>query len=241
MNYRHAFHAGNHTEVFKHSVLCLLLLELRKKPKPFTVLDTHAGAGIYDLLSAEAQKTGEAQDGIGRVFDQDLSEAAAYPKIVRHLNTAGLRLYPGSPVLIQSLLRKDDRLIVCELREDDSARLREAFRNDRRISVHHRNGYAAMNAFVPPTTRRGLVFIDPPFEQPDEFDHLADSLSAGIAKWPTGIFLAWFPLKDRAGIVASEMQMIAVINGPADDRHVVVKPAQTGCFDVEKKHFSRVG
>jgi 23S rRNA (adenine2030-N6)-methyltransferase len=200
MNYRHAFHAGNHTEVFKHSALCLLLLELRKKSKPFTVLDTHAGAGMYDLLSLEAEKTGEARDGIGLVFEKDVPATSAYLEIVRWLNQDGLRCYPGSPTIVQALLRKDDRLIACELREDDAARLRTAFHEDRRISIHRRDGYEAISAFVPPPSRRGLVFIDPPFEQRDEFEQLAEALNSGIKKWPTGIFLAWYPLKDRSGI-----------------------------------------
>ena len=200
MNYRHDFHAGNHTEVFKHSALCLLLLELRNKPKPFTVLDTHAGAGMYDILSPKAQKTREAQDGIGVVFGKDVPAATAYLEIVQRLTPKGLRSYPGSPALVQALLRKEDRLIACELREDDAARLRTTFSEDRRISVHCRDGYKAIGAFVPPSTRRGLVFIDPPFEQPDEFEQLADALNSGLKKWPTGIFLGWYPLKDRVGI-----------------------------------------
>lgn len=200
MNYRHVFHAGNHTEVFKHSILCLLLLELRKKPKPFTVLDTHAGAAMYDLLSLEAEKTGEARQGIGLVFAKNTPAASAYLEIVRRLNPDGLRCYPGSPAIVQSLLRPDDRLIACELREDDAALLRANFGEDRRISVHRRDGYEAIGAFIPPATRRGLVFIDPPFEQPNEFELLARALNSGIRKWPTGMFLAWYPLKDRAGI-----------------------------------------
>jgi 23S rRNA (adenine2030-N6)-methyltransferase len=112
MNYKHAFHAGNHTEVFKHSVLCLLLLELGRKPKPFTILDTHAGAGFYDLLSPEARKTGEAQDGVGAVLDKNIPAAASYLHFVRELNPNGLSRYPGSPVIAQHFLRDDDRLIA---------------------------------------------------------------------------------------------------------------------------------
>ncbi len=200
MNYRHAYHAGNHTEVFKHSVLCQLLLELLKKPTPFTVLDTHAGAGRYDLQSAKSRKTGEAQNGIGIVINKDIPITSRYLDIVRSLNADGLHYYPGSPTIIQALLREDDRLIACELRKDDVAILRANFKGDRRISVHCRNGFEAIGAFVPLPTRRGLVFIDPPFEQRDEFETLADQLNAGIKKWPTGIFAAWYPLKDRSGI-----------------------------------------
>src|SRR5882757_4541491 len=115
MNYKHAYHAGNHTEVFKHSVLSLLILELRRKPKPFTVLDTHAGAGWYDLLSVEAQKTAEARDGIGRVLGKDVPTAVPFLNIVRRANPDGLHCYPGSPAIVQNLLREDDRLIACEL------------------------------------------------------------------------------------------------------------------------------
>jgi 23S rRNA (adenine2030-N6)-methyltransferase len=200
MNYDHSFHAGNHTEVFKHSVLCLLLAHLQKKPKPFTILDTHAGAGVYDLSSAEAQKTREAQDGIARVFNKDVPTAVLYLELVRRLNPRGLSLYPGSPKIIQSFLREGDRLIACELSERASIRLRSNFREDRRISVHHRDGYESIRAFVPLPSRRGLVFIDPPFEQQDEFQRLANALNAGIKKWPRGIFVAWYPLKDRSGI-----------------------------------------
>ena len=200
MNYRHAFHAGNHTEVFKHSALCLVLLELRKKPKPFMVLDTHAGAGIYDVLSPEALKTGEAQDGIGSILGKHVPAASAYLEIVRQLNPDGFSRYPGSPAIVQALLRRDDRLIACERHEDDAVRLRTTFREDRRISIHRRDGYEAIGAFVPPPSHRGIVFIDPPFEQTDEFERIAGALNSGLKKWPTGMFLAWYPLKDRSGI-----------------------------------------
>ncbi|MCB1497995.1 MAG: 23S rRNA (adenine(2030)-N(6))-methyltransferase RlmJ [Bauldia sp.] len=200
MNYRHAYHAGNHTEVFKHPVLVMLLEHLRKKPKPFTVLDTHAGIGLYDLASVEAGKTGEWTEGIARVIGVDIPVAATYLDSVRDLNPDGLAVYPGSPAIIRAMLRDDDRLIACELHPEDATALRRAFRGDRRIAIHARDGYEAIGAFVPPPTRRGLVFIDPPYEARDEFARLADALNTGIAKWPTGIFAAWYPLKDRNGI-----------------------------------------
>ena len=197
MNYRHSYHAGNHTEVFKHSVLVLILQHLLKKPGPFTVLDTHAGAGLYDLTSDEARKTGEAMDGIGRVVDKDVPAASAYFDLIRRLNPTGLRCYPGSPAIVQAFLRENDRLIACELRRDDAALLRANTDGDRRVSVHCRNGYEAINAFLPPPTGRGLVFIDPPFERPDESELLIGRLNLGIRKWPTGLFLAWYQIKDR--------------------------------------------
>jgi 23S rRNA (adenine2030-N6)-methyltransferase len=204
MNYRHAYHAGNHIDVFKHAVLVWLLEHLRKKPKGFTVLDTHAGAGRYDLTAIEAEKTGEAADGIGRVIGGDIPTAAAYLDLIRRLNPDGLRTYPGSPAIIAAFLRDDDRLIACELHEEEAARLRRAFRGDPRVAVHHRDGYEAINAFVPFPSRRGLVFIDPPYEKDDRdaYPRVAERMNAGLRKWPMGMFAAWYPLKDRSGIDA---------------------------------------
>lgn len=200
MNYRHAYHAGNHTDVFKHAVLVMLLEYLRRKDSAFVVLDTHAGAGRYDLRSPEAEKTGEAADGIGRVLGKPLPAAAAYLDLVRGLNPDGLAVYPGSPAIVAAFLRDIDRLIACDLHEEEAAKLRRAFRGDDRIAVHHRDGYEAIKAFLP--LRRGLVFIDPPYEKddPDAYKRLARRLNAGLARWPGGMFAAWYPLKERTGI-----------------------------------------
>jgi 23S rRNA (adenine2030-N6)-methyltransferase len=202
MNYRHAYHAGGHTDVYKHAVLVMLLEHLRKKPKPFMVLDTHAGAGRYDLAAIEAEKTGEAADGIGRILARGVPAAGAYLDLIRSLNPDGLRIYPGSPAIIAAFLRADDRLVACELHEEEYAKLRRAFRDDPRVAVHHRDGYEAIKAFVPPPTRRGLVFIDPPYEKDDHhaYRRLAERMNAGLRKWPGGMFAAWYPLKDRSGI-----------------------------------------
>jgi 23S rRNA (adenine2030-N6)-methyltransferase len=194
MNYRHGYHAGNHTEVFKHSALVLLLNHLREKPKPFMVLDTHAGVGQYDLRSLEAQKTGEAADGIGAVLGELRGAALPYLRAVReHLRRGS---YPGSPSIIAELLRDCDRLIACELHPEDARKLRVNFKHDRRVAVHHRDGYEAMLAFLPPPERRGLVFCDPPFEDRGEVSRLAAQLGAAARKWPTGIIAAWYPIKD---------------------------------------------
>jgi 23S rRNA (adenine2030-N6)-methyltransferase len=202
MNYRHAYHAGNHIDVFKHAVLVLILEHLRQKAKPFAVLDTHAGAGRYDLRATEAEKTGEAADGIGRVIGRDIPAAAAYLDLIRRLNPDSLRTYPGSPAIMAAFLREDDRLIACELHEEEAARLRRAFHGDQRIAVHYRDGYEAIKAFVPPPARRGLVFIDPPYEKDDRdaWRRVAERMNAGLKKWPGGIFAAWYPLKERSGI-----------------------------------------
>ena len=196
MNYRHAFHAGNHADVFKHVALVLVLERLLEKPQPFSVLDTHAGIGVYDLTSDPAQRNPEFQDGIARLMGRQLAAAPAYTRLVQAMNPDGLKTYPGSPEIVRRLLRPDDRLIACELHPEDAETLKARYRSDRRIAVHHRDGYEATGALLPPTPRRGLVLIDPPFEKTDEAQRLARALDRGLKRWPTGIFMAWLPLKD---------------------------------------------
>ena len=196
MNYRHAFHAGNHADVFKHAALTLVLERLLEKPQPFAVLDTHAGLGAYDLGAAETQRTGEFAAGVGKVFGHDLPAAPAYAQLLKRLNPAGLATYPGSPEIVRRMLREDDRLIACELHPEDAEALKARYRHDRRVSVHHRDGYEALGALLPPALRRGLVLIDPPFEQKDEAERLAGAVARGLKRWPTGIFMAWYPIKD---------------------------------------------
>ena len=197
MNYRHAFHAGNHTEVFKHAALILVLEHLLQKPQPFVVLDTHAGIGLYDLRSQEAQKTREYEQGVARVFGRETTSLRPYVDLIGSLNPTGLAAYPGSPEIVRRFLREHDRLVACELHPVDVEALKRRYRDDRRISVHHRDGYEAIRALLPPPERRGLVFVDPPFEQTDEASRLAGALTAGLGKWRHGIFLAWYPVKDR--------------------------------------------
>jgi 23S rRNA (adenine2030-N6)-methyltransferase len=197
MNYRHAYHAGNHTEMLKHAALVAVLEHLGRKEKPFFVLDTHAGIGGYDLGSEEAVKTGEATDGILRVARADPPAARAYLDLVRGFDPSGeMRFYPGSPEIVRRMLRPQDRLVACELHPADVETLRIAMRHDPRVAVHQRDGYEAIGAFVPPPERRGLVFVDPPFEKRDEADRLGRTLAKAVRKWPTGTYMAWYPLKD---------------------------------------------
>lgn len=196
MNYRHAFHAGNHTEVFKHAALTLILEHLLQKPKPFAVLDSHGGIGVYDLQSDEAMRTNERDAGVDQVFGRPLSSAPMYANLLESLNEQGLRFYPGSPELVRRALREDDRLIVCELHPEDGAVLKQRYHRDRRVYVHQRDGYEAIGAMLPPAERRGLVFIDPPFEGKDESDRIAKALKSGFRKWATGIYAIWYPVKD---------------------------------------------
>jgi 23S rRNA (adenine2030-N6)-methyltransferase len=204
MNYRHAFHAGGFADVIKHIVLVRILLYLQDKPAAFRVIDSHAGAGRYDLTSDEAKRSGEYLTGIARIMQARFSEQAAnlikpYLDIVRAFNPtpATLAAYPGSPLIARALLRPQDRLTACEVEPSARKRLIEQLRRDAQARVVDLDGWTALPAFVPPNERRGLVLIDPPFEAKDEFDRLASSFAAAFAKWPTGTYLLWYPAKSR--------------------------------------------
>jgi 23S rRNA (adenine2030-N6)-methyltransferase len=212
MNYQHAFHAGNFADVHKHVVLTRVLEHLRAKPAAFRVIDSHAGAGRYDLLGPEATRTGEWHDGIERVLAQrqpgtvrvsDGSSPQAllepYLKIIAALNPAGaLRVYPGSPLVAKALLRPQDRLIACELEPRARAALVAVLRGEPRAKVLAIDGWMALNANVPPKERRGVVLIDPPYEDAGDFMRLSGAFHEAHRKWPTGIYLLWYPIKDRA-------------------------------------------
>jgi 23S rRNA (adenine2030-N6)-methyltransferase len=204
MNYRHAYHAGNFADVVKHATLCRVLTHLREKPAAFRVIDTHAGAGRYDLAGPEAGKTLEWRDGIGRLLGAVLPPPirellAPYLDAIAALNPGGrLAHYPGSPVLAQALLRRQDRLIACELEPRAAAALERELASDNRAKAIAIDGWTALTAYLPPVERRGVVLIDPPFEQPDEFARLGERLAAAHRKWPTGIYLLWYPIKDPA-------------------------------------------
>ena len=207
MNYRHVYHAGNFADVVKHAVLALLLERLGDKPAPYCVLDSHAGIGRYDLASEPSLRTGEAAAGIGRLFaalaagEEAPPELAAYLAAVTAFNGglpgAGLRWYPGSPRLARALMRPGDRLVLAEAHPEDSRALKREFAGDAQVQVHHRDGYEALGAFLPPPERRGLVLIDPPYEEPDEAERLVAGLAGAHRRWPTGVFALWYPIKER--------------------------------------------
>jgi 23S rRNA (adenine2030-N6)-methyltransferase len=203
MNYRHAFHAGNFADVIKHIVLTRILLYLQEKPAAFRVIDTHAGAGLYDLTGNEAQRSGEWLTGIARIMQARFSEQALpllapYLDIVRAFNSgAELKAYPGSPLIARAMLRPQDRLTACELEPGARKQLIDALRRDAQARVVDLDGWTALTAFVPPNERRGLVVIDPPFEASNEFEQLASGFRAAFQKWPTGSYLLWYPVKSR--------------------------------------------
>ena len=207
LNYRHAFHAGSFADVFKHAVQCRILHYLREKPAAFRVIDTHAGAGIYDLTSAEANRGGEWHDGVERLMtakaDGKLSaevEAllAPYFDVIGALNVPGkLKAYPGSPAFTRAWLRADDRLVACELEGNAVVSLNRHMRGDDRIKTFEMDGWTGLQAYVPPPERRGLVLIDPPFEEAADYHRLSHMMGLAHAKWATGIYALWYPIKGR--------------------------------------------
>lgn len=219
MNYRHAYHAGSFADVFKHALLTLLLAQLKRKDKPFCMIDTHAGIGWYDLHGEEARKTGEADGGIRAVIARpDWPDALLpYRQAVRaaNLGPVGVRRYPGSPALALALMRPRDRLIAVELHRDDFGTLKGALGADPRVALHCRDGYEAVRGLLPPPIRRGLVLIDPPFERADEAVRAARAVAEAATRWPTGQIALWYPIKAigaRRRLVG-ELQSLGVREG----------------------------
>lgn len=203
MNYRHLYHAGNIADVFKHLLLIQLLEKLRQKETPFLVLDTHAGTGLYDFTRAEPLKTLEFKEGIAPFYKQltllatPPSWAEVYLSILNQENqSTEIRLYPGSPYIIHALLRSQDRGICCELHPEDSASLKEWARYAApRLHIRNENGYQAMKALLPPREKRGLVFIDPPFEKKEEFNQIIQALHSTLPHFRQGMYAIWYPTK----------------------------------------------
>ncbi|AMJ60818.1 23S rRNA (adenine(2030)-N(6))-methyltransferase RlmJ [Bosea sp. PAMC 26642] len=206
MNYRHGFHAGNFADVLKHSVLMRILLHLGAKDTPYRIVDTHAGAGRYDLGSDEALRTHEWKDGVARLDRSPLAPAVeALLKPWRDALSGARALYgpdayPGSPWLCRQAMRPDDRLIAAELHPQTHKKLAAVLGSDPRCKALAIDGWNALRGNVPPKERRGLVLIDPPFEEKDEFATLEAELIAAHRKWPTGIYALWYPVKDRLAV-----------------------------------------
>jgi 23S rRNA (adenine2030-N6)-methyltransferase len=209
MNYRHGYHAGNFADVVKHVALVAILLHLKKKDAAFAVVDSHAGRGAYDLTGAEAGKTGEAQGGIARLagLSGDLPEAlSTYLSLVKE---SGERAYPGSPLIAAKLLRPQDRLTAIEKHPDEFTALKEALAPFRNAVTEQDDGYARAIKLLPPPSRRGLLLLDPPFEAPDEFSMLAQTVREAYRKFATGIFLVWYPIKSQAAADAFTGEVLA--------------------------------
>ncbi|MET0743610.1 MAG: 23S rRNA (adenine(2030)-N(6))-methyltransferase RlmJ [Microvirga sp.] len=201
MNYRHAFHAGNFADVMKHALLVRMLLYLQRKETPLRVIDTHAGIGLYDLAGARSQRTGEWADGIGRLDAPFSPEVEAVLEPYRGVIAAvrarhGADAYPGSPAILRELLRRQDRGVLVELHPEDGARLTKRYNAVANLKVLHLDGWTALQALIPPREKRGLVLIDPPYEELDELSRLGDELLAALRKWPGGVYAGWYPIKD---------------------------------------------
>jgi len=199
MNYRHAFHAGNHADVLKHVALLGIVEAFKRKDAPFFALDTHAGRGRYLLQGEHSDKTGEARAGIFRLLVLGNLPGAVqrYLKRVQADNPVGaLVSYPGSPLLVAQSMRAQDRLVACELQPDEARALEQLFREDERVTTQARDGYAAVKALLPPKEKRGFVLIDPPYEaQDEEYPRIAQALAEGLQRWPTGCYAVWYPIK----------------------------------------------
>ncbi|RWX75845.1 23S rRNA (adenine(2030)-N(6))-methyltransferase RlmJ [Neorhizobium lilium] len=216
MNYRHIYHAGNFADVLKHAVLARLIRYAQNKDKAFRVLDTHAGIGLYDLSSEEAQKTGEWRDGIGRLIEAELPAPVAellapYLDAVRELNpNGGVRLYPGSPKLARMLFRPQDRLSAMELHPDDYNRLHRLFEGDYQVRATELDGWLALGAHLPPKEKRGIVLVDPPFEAEGEYSRLVTGFATAYRRFPGGTYCLWYPIKKNAPIKAFHEELQAL-------------------------------
>jgi 23S rRNA (adenine2030-N6)-methyltransferase len=198
LSYRHAFHAGNHADVFKHSVLSRIVLYLIQKKKPFSYIDTHAGAGLYRLDSDWAKKTDEAAEGIRRLLDAEKPPEEFYPylEICRNLSATGDQ-YPGSPEIVRALSRSVDQLTLMELHSNEIGILRENFSGDPRIHIHFRDGFAGLQALTPPEPRRGFVLMDPSYETVGDYSRTAESLLSVHRHWNAGMLVLWYPVLGR--------------------------------------------
>ncbi|MDD3517834.1 MAG: 23S rRNA (adenine(2030)-N(6))-methyltransferase RlmJ [Chromatiales bacterium] len=229
LSYQHAFHAGNFADVHKHAVISLVLDALLGKDKPMCVLDTHAGAGLYDLTGPQARKTAEADVGIGRLWQsRDLPDAlTGYLAAVRAHNPPRAerpRFYPGSPELVRERLRAEDRLVLCEMHPREHDALKALFRDDRRVAVHRQDGYQALKAFLPPKEKRGLVIIDPPYERKEEYTQVEKGLTEALGRWPTGVYALWYPLLAEGSGQRMLRRLIASLRRPCLRCELLVRP-----------------
>jgi 23S rRNA (adenine2030-N6)-methyltransferase len=217
MNYRHAYHAGNHADVLKHIVLARVLEHMKKKYKPFRVIDAHAGIGLYDLGGIEAGKTGEWEGGIGKLTEPFSSEVEAlispYRAVISALNRhGGIRLYPGSPELALRLMREQDRMIANELHPEDAVMLERHFIRDPRVDVTSMDAETCIKAKLPPPERRGVILIDPPYELKNEAEKAVRMLAHGLRRFAQGVFLLWYPLKadDTAAQIVEQVRSLGI-------------------------------
>ncbi|TFW05386.1 23S rRNA (adenine(2030)-N(6))-methyltransferase RlmJ [Oxalobacteraceae bacterium OM1] len=215
LSYRHAFHAGNHADVLKHTVLIQLLRYLGQKDTPYMYIDTHAGAGVYALDTGFAAKSAEFETGIAKLWDRtDLPPALAeYVGLVKAMNPSGkMRYYPGSPYCAEQVLRQEDRIRLFELHPSDVKLLEDNFRKleahaaeqgqrpaarGKRVMIQRGDGFAGLKSLLPPPSRRGLVLIDPPYEVKDDYRIVKSTLDDALKRFATGTYAVWYPALQR--------------------------------------------
>ncbi|ATA25863.1 23S rRNA (adenine(2030)-N(6))-methyltransferase RlmJ [Brenneria goodwinii] len=232
LSYRHSFHAGNHADVVKHTVQSLIITALKEKEKPFLYLDTHAGAGRYQLSGEHAARTGEYLDGIAKIWQRDdiPAELAPYMRAVRTYNHNDLlRYYPGSPLIARQLLREQDKIHLTELHPSDFPLLRNEFQNDARAKVLREDGYQQLKSQLPPLSRRGFILIDPPYELKTDYQAVVKGIQEGHRRFATGVFALWYPvvlrqqikrlLKDLEATGIRNILQIELAVLPDSDRH----------------------
>lgn len=237
MNYRHIYHAGNFADVVKHATLALIIEHLKLKSAPFRIIDTHAGIGRYELTAIEAEKTGEWRDGIGRLLREPLPAEIAelmapYLAAVTAENPgwrpgADLAVYPGSPVIARNMLRSGDALVVNELHPEDYTTLARTMARDKQTKVMNQDGWTALKALLPPKERRGVILIDPPFEQPGELARLTAALTDAVRRFATGTFVLWYPIKDQRPVFAFRREMVERGFEKLLSVELLVKPTNT--------------
>lgn len=210
LSYNHIYHAGNHADALKHMIFFALLKSLSRKEKPFTVIDTHAGAGLYDLSDERAEKTGEARDGIFRLIESARTARYVPPLAREYIDFASRyvkkNFYPGSPEIARSLSRPCDSLVMCELHPAEVKALRANVKNDPRAHVHFRDGFEALESLTPPPVKRGLAFVDPSYEDAFEYGRAADALIKAHERWSAAALALWYPILEHRRIECGAMK-----------------------------------
>ncbi|MBY0532082.1 MAG: 23S rRNA (adenine(2030)-N(6))-methyltransferase RlmJ [Xanthobacteraceae bacterium] len=216
MNYRHGYHAGNFADVFKHAVLARVLTLIAAKDAPYRVIDTHAGAGRYDLDSEAAKATAESEKGIRRLLN-DLPQGAALELLQPYLRAVEkfAPAYPGSPLIVQTLARARDAMVFCELHPEEFALLEKCVGRDRRAKCLALDGWTALKSLLPPKERRGVILIDPPYEDPSEFRQVASGVEEAVRRFATGVYLIWYPVKNRHDTDAAIRRVVRAAGKPA--------------------------
>lgn len=217
LSYRHAFHAGNHADILKHATQVFILDSLLKKEKPFIYIDTHAGEGVYDLYSHQAQKTGEAELAIQALWQQqsDFPELESYFKCLKHSNTNKLRYYLGSPLITEYFLRQQDRMALMELHPNDATNLKKRLRKPKQTRFFQTDGFKQLLALTPPIPKRGLVLIDPPYEIKDDYSTVTKTLQEAHKRWATGVYAIWYPIlakRDFSETFVRKVKQLGIAN-----------------------------